>query len=206
MPREKVIEGKHYKVDAKGSLIPVELVKEIDQLRDESVYAIAKQAERMSEMMQKFKDEIFRLADEFVDLSAKKFKVKLGGKKGNVTLLSFDGEFKVLIASEETITFDERLQVAKELIDKCIKKWSNGAAQELSILVKDAFKVDKQGNLDTKQILGLKRYEITDRDWKKAMEAIAESVQVASTKRYIRVYRKVGEDKFEQIPLDISKM
>ncbi len=206
MPREKVIDGKHYMVDAKGAMIPVELIKSVDLTRDEVVYEIAKQSEKISEMMQKFKDEIFNLADDFIELSAKKFKVKLGGKKGNVTLLSYDGMFKVLIASEETITFDERLQVAKELIDKCINKWSTGAAKELSILVKDAFKVDKQGNLDTKQILGLKRYEISDRDWKKAMDAIAESVQIASTKRYIRVYRKVGEDKFEQIPLDISKM
>ena len=37
--------------------------------------------------------------------------------KGNVTLTSYDGKYKIQRAIAEYLHFDERLQVAKELID-----------------------------------------------------------------------------------------
>ncbi len=40
-------------------------------------------------------------------------------REGEVSLTSFDGEYRVLIAADERISFDERLQIAKSLIDDC---------------------------------------------------------------------------------------
>ena len=37
-----------------------------------------------------------------------------------MTLTSFDGRFKVMVAVNDTVQFNEKLQVAKQLIDKCI--------------------------------------------------------------------------------------
>ena len=53
----------------------------------------------------------------FVELSAEQYGAKLGGIKGNVTLTSYDGKYKIQRAIAEYLHFDERLQVAKELID-----------------------------------------------------------------------------------------
>jgi hypothetical protein len=127
----------------------------------------------------------------------------LGGKKGNLTLVSFDGRFKVIVAQSETLVFDERLLAAKELIDQCIRGWSEGASTELLALVNDAFRVDQAGKLSSGRILGLRRLDIQDKKWKKAMEAISESVQVASSKRYIRFYVRL-EDSEEYAPVSLD--
>jgi len=65
--------------------------------------------------------------------------------------------------------------------------------------------VDKEGNLNTSRILGLRRVEIQDSRWQNAMQAISESVQVVSSKAYVRLYERVGEtDQYVPIALDVA--
>ena len=65
--------------------------------------------------------------------------------------------------------------------------------------------MDKEGNLNTSRILGLRRVEIQDPRWLRAMQAISESVQVVSSKAYVRLYERVGDsDKYVPIPLDVA--
>ena len=104
------------------------------------------------------------------------------------------------------LAFDERLQTAKELIDSCLIRWSDGASMNLVAVVLEAFKVDKKGKLDVRRILELRRYEITDEEWSRAMDAISDSITVQNTRRYIRFYERVGDDEWRMIPLDWSSM
>jgi hypothetical protein len=64
--------------------------------------------------------------------------------------------------------------------------------------------VDKQGKVDTKRILGLRRLDITDDEWQRAMEAISDSVTVAVSKEYIRLYQRDDEGNYHQLALDIA--
>ena len=65
--------------------------------------------------------------------------------------------------------------------------------------------MDKEGNLNTSRILGLRRVEIQDSRWQNAMQAISESVQVVSSKAYVRLYERVGEtDQYVPIALDVA--
>lgn len=122
-----------------------------------------------------------------------------------MTLTSYSGEFKVQVAISEYLVFDERLNIAKALIDECINDWTVGANENIKILVDDAFQVDKQGNVSTYRILGLKKYKIEDERWQKAMEAISQSIQPAGSKKYVRVYkRNPNTDEYKQIPLNIA--
>jgi len=201
-PTPKIPEG--YRQNANGDLVLIDNIKQIDLLRDELVVSIAARAREKSGELAEFKTSVMADVDAFVRTSAERFKAKLGGKKGNLTLMSFDGRFKVLVAQQDSITFDERLQVAKALIDKCIKKWSDGADANLLALVNDAFQVDKTGNVSIRRVLGLRSLEIDDRDWKKAMDAIAESVQVVGSKSYLRVYERTEAGDYLPISLDMA--
>ena len=96
-------------------------------------------------------------------------KVKRGGTKGNITLPTYDGAFKLQIATAENVMFDERLQAAKTLIDECINEWAKGSRPEIMVLVQQAFQTDKEGNLNVGRILALRRLEIADERWKAAM-------------------------------------
>lgn len=194
-----------YKRNTQGHLVPVETIKEIDLARDDLVREIATRAKTQSSQLRDFKAGAMDDIQAFLELSAEKYGVELGGKKGNVTLLSFDGRYKVQRAIAEHLVFDERLQVAKELIDNCIHRWAEGSATEIRALVEHAFQVDKEGKVSTTRILGLRRLDIKDKEWLSAMEAIADSMQVSGSKSYIRVYERIGEsDQYRPISLDVA--
>jgi hypothetical protein len=179
-------------------------VKSVDRGRDDLVRDLVKKARDVHTTLSAFKVEAMEAVKGFVARSAEEYGVEMGGAKGNVTLTSYDGAFKVQISVNDYVTFDERLQVAKELIDNCIRRWSKGSRSEIKVLVEDAFKVDKQGKVDTKRILGLRRLDITDDEWQRAMEAISDSVTVAVSKEYIRLYQRDDEGNYHQLALDIA--
>ena len=202
---KKIPDG--YMQDQQGKLVPVEMVKPIDIERNDMVLQLVDQAKTKSVELAAFKENAMSAIEEFVNLSGRKYQVKMGGNKGNVTLMSYDGRFKIQRAIGEHLVFDERLQVAKELIDKCLNEWSEGSRPEIKVLINDAFQVDKQGKVSTARIFGLQRLDIKDRKWKKAMKAISDSVQVAGSKSYVRIYERVGDtDEYKPIPLDVASL
>lgn len=193
-----------FRQDAQGRLIPLAHIKPIDLARDELVQEIVQKAKAVSSEIAAFKTGTFGDIEAFVQLSAEQYRVRLGGKKGNVQLLSFDGRYKVLRAIQESIAFDERLQAAKSLIDACLTEWTEGARSELRALINDAFRVDQAGNIRTGQVLSLRRLAIDDPRWQQAMSAIAEAVQVVGSKSYVRVYERDANGEYRPIALDIA--
>jgi Protein of unknown function (DUF3164) len=191
--------------DARGSLVPIDRIREIDLLRDELVRDIVAKAKMQSQELTQFKAGVFGDIEAFLQLSGEKYGVVMGGKKGNVSLLSFCGRYKVQRAVSESLVFDERLQVAKELIDQCIHDWSQGARSEIRVLINDVFQVDKEGRVNSARILSLRRLDIKDEQWNKAMQAIGESMQVSGSKTYFRVYERVGDtEQYRPISLDVA--
>lgn len=194
-----------YKEDGTGALRPVDAIKKIDLLRDDLVMEIVNKAKVKRDELVTLKAEIYGDIESFVDLSSEQYGVKRGGKKGNVTLTSFDGKYKIIKANADNVVFDERLQAAKALIDECLAEWSKGAHPGLVTIVNDAFRTDTKGELRTNRVLALRRHDINDIRWKNAMDAIADSLQVVGSKTYIRVYERIGQtDRYKQIPLDIA--
>lgn len=136
-----------YTRNAQGHLVPDELVADIDRARDEIVHEIIEKAQRMRDQLTQFKRSTLADLYAFVDLSAEKYGVKMGGQKGNITFTSFDGRYKIRIDVNECITFDERLQIAKKLVDECIHRWAEGSRTEIRALVEHAFQTDKEGRI-----------------------------------------------------------
>ena len=191
--------------DARGHLVPLDLVKPIDMARNDLVLELVKKAQAVSEVLATFKADAFGDIKAFVDMSAEQYNAKLGGKKGNLTLMSFDGQFKVVQAAQDNIRFDERLQAARALIDECLTEWTQDARSEVRAIVNEAFRADKQGEISTGRVLALRRMDIKDERWQRAMEAIGDAVQVVGSKSYIRVYRRIGDsEQYVPIPLDIA--
>ena len=188
--------------NAQGSYVPIENVKPVDKLRDDLVRSLMGKTKDVQKTIEKHRQVCIKDIKAFLELSASEHGVKYGGDKGNITLLSYDGKYKVVIANQDYISFNEKLQIAKELIDECIKKWSSGASANLIALLNDAFKVDKQGKISTDKILGLRRLDINDETWNEAMKAIGDSITVEDSKRYIRFYeRRDADGKYEHISL-----
>lgn len=203
MSQETIPSG--YWRDAEGRLIPESMVKPIDRARDELVRDLVAKAATLSSDLAAFKAAAFADVGAFVEMSAEEYGVKVGGNKGNITLVSFDGRYKVVRQVSETVVFDERLQAAKALIDECIHAWAEGSRDEIKALINDAFQVNREGRINTGRVLGLRRLDIRDEAWQRAMTAISDSVRVAGSKPYIRVYERIGEsDQYRAISLDVA--
>jgi len=184
-----------YWQDAQGRLIPEDQVRPIDRLRDELVRSLVGRALPIRELLTEFRSQAFADIQAFVELSAEQYNARLGGAKGNVTLLSYDGKYKVQRAIAETIIFDE-----------CLREWTEGARSEIAVLVQDAFRVDGSGNIRTGSVLGLRRLSIEDERWLSAMQAIGEAVQVMGSKTYLRLYERDDKGQYRPISLDIASV
>lgn len=195
-----------FRMNALGHAVPESQVKEIDKLRDDVVRGIVSVAKTVQSQMATYKAVSMANVADFVDLSASEFGVKFGGAKGNVSLTSFDGKHKVQLSIGEHRVFDERIQAAKAKIDACITRWSEGASDQIKALVELAFRVNKQGHIDVNQVLGLRQLNIDDPDWRDAMDAIADSIQVLGSTPYLRVYERQDDGSYKQIALDIAKL
>ncbi len=200
------IDLSRYRQDAKGNLIPLENIKETDLLRDELVMEIVAKAQAVRDNIAKFKQSAMDDIAAFAQLSAEKYGAKLGGAKGNIRLMSFDGAYRIALAMQDTLSFDERLAAAKALIDECINEWTAGSRPELKALINDAFQVDKEGNISTTRVLGLRRLSIDDEKWHRAMDALSDSVQVQTSKPFVRVYRREANGEYSLMSLDIAKV
>lgn len=199
-------QGRVYWEDAQGRLVPEEQVREIDRARDDLVREKVAKAKARQADLRAFKGELFDDVSAFVELSAERYDVKLGGKKGNVTLQSYDGRYQIQRQVSEHLTFDEGLMAAKTLIDECLREWTAGSPGEIRALVDYAFQVDKQGRINTGRILGLRRLDIEDERWQRAMKAIGDSLQVAGSRAYVRVYERDERGVYQPISLDMATL
>lgn len=196
-----------YKEDAAGALRPITSIKQVDLLRDELVQKIVTRAQALSAEIKKFKMETLDEISAFVELSAAEYEIKLGGKKGNVTLTSYDGQFRVLRANHDSISFNELIHAAKTLIDECLRDWTGrpGIPQGLVAIVNTAFKRNSNDEISVSRIMDLRTYDIADERWKKAMNIIADSIRVQATITYLRVQQRIGNtDQYKPISLDIA--
>lgn len=193
-----------YKLNAVGHLVPIESIKEIDLARDEFVRQVVAKAKAQSEAIRLFKKEIQDDFQAFIDLSAERYGASLGGEKGNVGLKSFDGRFEVTREVNETMEFDERLHVAKALVDDCLREWTRGSDPKIRTLIESAFQVDKKGQVNTKRVLGLRKLKFDDEKWNLAMEAIGDALTITGSCTYFRFHERDDQGKYQQIVLDFS--
>jgi len=203
----EVAQADKFRRNAKGHWVPVDQIKDIDRLRDDLVQRVIGKVKTLQDEMRRVKAEISSEVEAFLELSAREYDTAYGGKKGNVTLASFDGQYQVKRAVADHLAFDERLQVAKELIDQCIHEWTAGSSSEVQALVEHAFQTDKEGKISTARVLGLRSLNIKDEKWQQAMQAIMDSIQITGSKSYLRFYERQGEDgPHRQIPLDVAAL
>jgi hypothetical protein len=191
--------------NALGHLVPEGQVREQDKLRDQVARELAAEAIPLHAALKRFKAKALGDIADLVSISGERYGVQMGGKKGNVSVATYDGQYKIERAYADRITFTEEVLAAKELVDQCIRTWSEGANSHLQVLVDRAFRADKKGQLKTADLLDLLRTEINDPGWKMAMQALKDSILVVGTAVYIRVYQRVGEtDTYTPICLSIA--
>lgn len=191
--------------DPKGRLVPEHLVSDADKLKDDVARKVLGFAEDLSAQIARFRAHTFDDVYALLDLLKEKYGAAPGGPKGNVEIVSFDGCVKVQVAVADHIAFGPELQAAKALIDECIAEWSPGSRDEIRALVNYAFETRKSGQIAREALFGLRRLDIKDEKWRRAMDAITDSIRIVGSKAYVRVYRRrTAEEGWQMVPLNIA--
>ncbi|TVR06381.1 MAG: DUF3164 family protein [Salinarimonadaceae bacterium] len=200
-----VVGGARYWRDAKGALVPEGLVRPQDLLQDQTVRKILSYAQELSAQIARFKGHTFDDVSSCVDLIAEQYGAKIGGAKGNMTLMSLDGTMKVQVQVADQISFGPELQAAKSLVDDCIERWAADAGDEIRALVNHAFDVDKEGKINRAALFQLRRLKIEDEEWKQAMAAIGDAIRVVGSTQYVRFYRRADANApWQGVSIDIA--
>lgn len=204
-PGTITLNGTLYMHDAKGGLTPASIVKPEHLLMDELVRSIADEAEALRAQVAAFRGSSLARIDDYVALILAEYQVSIGGAKGNVTLHRYDGLRKILVQVPDILDFGPELQAAKALIDELLREWAADSPDDLKTIVTEAFKVDKKGQINRNALFGLLRHNITDERWKKAMQALRDSITIIGSKRYMRVYTRPNtEAEWIAIPIDLA--
>ena len=202
----QVIGDVEYMADAKGALVPLGLIKPQYKLEDELVRKIMGYAIALSEQVSRFKEHTFDDLGSFEALLAQEYESTVGGAKGNKTLTTHDGLFKISVQVADNIVFGSELQIAKGLVDECLNEWSQGSRDEIRAIVTRAFNTDKAGQINRSEIFMLLRLEITDPRWLRGMKAIRDAMRVEGSKTYVRCHRRDSVDgAWRAVTIDLAK-
>lgn len=185
---------KRYMPDAKGGLVPVELIRPQVQLEDETVRRIMGFALALSDQISRFKGHTVSDLGEFDALLAQEYDLRKGGPKGNRSYKTHDGLFEVEVRVQDQIEFGPELQIAKTLVDECLNEWAENARAEIRAIVTRAFNTDKEGQINRSEIFMLLRLDIDDPRWKRAMQAIRDAMRITGSKSYIRFWMRDSHD------------
>ncbi len=192
-------------IDSTGTPVPPKYIDPVDKKRDQLVEKQLKAAMLMQERLAAFKKAVLDDIAKYLDWLAAKHGEENLSPGGNYMLTGFSGNKRVQIKVNKVIEFDERLQLAKKKIDACLERWSQGANDNFKVVVFDAFKVDRKGNVDTKRILGLRKLKIKDAEWVAAMELISEAVTITGNRSYLMFQIKPDKDaEWEAVRLDLA--
>lgn len=201
------VNGMDFMPDAKGSLVPLALIKPQHKLEDEIVRKVISFASDLSARINRFKGHTQVDLGMFDAMLAQEYEVSKGGKKGNCTYQTFDGLQKVVVQVSTHFDFGPELHTAKTLIDECINEWSEDGRPELQAIVKGAFNTDKEGEINRSEIFKLLRLNIEDERWMRAMDAIRNAMHETGSKEYIRFYQRDDiKDEWKSIKIDLAKV
>lgn len=189
-----------------GGLIPVSAVKPQYLLEDDLVRQEIGHAWALSEQLSRFLEHFAENLMAYEQLVGEKYGAKVGGKKGNKTLMTYDGLFKVQVQVADNVVFGPELQIAKSLVDECLTDWTSGSGDELKAVIQRAFNTDKEGQINRAALYSLLRLEIADPRWQNAMQAIRDAMRIVGSKSYVRFYhRQTTDAAWQAITIDLAK-
>ncbi len=192
-----------YMVDAEGNEVPLKYISKHDLKRDKLVSGIIAKVQKANRELAELKKSVIKDVDDYLAEVADDYNEKW---QGNTSLTDFSGNSQIEVKVSKKLEFDERLNIVKQKVDNYIKSLVKNSNKDLVMLITKAFKVDNKGNVDTKQILSLKSYNIDNPEWQAAMKLIDDAVRISSSKRYFHFRVKGNEGDLETITLNFSQI
>lgn len=191
--------------DGEGTKIPQNRIKPEEKKRDELVEKSLAKVAKLQAQLKKAKKALSATVHTYLDETAAEYGEEW---QGNAVLYNFSQDKAIHVNVQRTISFDEKLPIAKAKIDNCIARWSKGSNNNIKALVTGAFGHTDDDKINPRSILKLRKYKIDDQtgEWKEAMDLISDAVIIKSTKEHIRFKLKDDSGKWETLSLQFSAL
>lgn len=192
-------------IDAQGQEVPEKYVKPYDRTRDKVALRICRRFQTTRALLERVYAETMEDIEHLERMAGLDGR-PIGGAKGNLQFCSFDGLIQVYRSARYEIQFDERLQVARDLIYRVIEEKAQGVDADMAEIIKGVFQPNAAGMLSTSRVMGLFRYKVQSAGWNRAMDLIRESIATKRGKTLFGVNVKASrEAEWTPILLDIAK-
>ena len=196
-----------YRRNSRGDLVREANVTEINRRMDAVVRRIHAAGQSLSEQLWRFRMAALAEIWEFRDWVVESNGGRIGGRKGNITLTSYDGRERVQLAQAERVEAGIEILAAQAILEECVDAWSKGSGLNLQALVDQAFKRDAMGCLSVSHLLRLRRVEIDHPRWRDLQRTIADALRPVGVAEYVRLHRRpTPEQPWEQVPLHLAKV
>ena len=108
--------------------------------------------------------------------------------KGYFSFRTFDGRVTVRLDRAREVVFNEKLDLAKELIDEAVEEIAGETAGDLRPLVESAFKPrGTNRTLDRQRLSDICKMNVRNAKWQKAVELIKAAAEESQRMDYLRV-------------------
>lgn len=194
-----------YRRDGRGNLVHETNISETDRDMDATTRKIHNFGKALSGQIWRFRahslDDVYGFQARVVE----QYGGRVGGRKGNVRLRTFDDCLKVELAQAEYVDVGPEIAAAQALFMECIEEWAQRSPVNLKTLVAQAFSVDATGRMSVSQLLRLRRTHIDDDRWRAAQRALMDGIRPSGRVEYLRLYeRSTPLEDWRPVPLHIA--
>lgn len=177
-----------------------------ETLRDEAISNMVAFAKNLHEQMTGFKNSSFEMIETLYKMLQEHSDRHASGK-GNVTLDTADGQFRVVYKRSDNTRFDERAtQAEAHILDFVANRWGNKDDADSKFIKRMLER--KNGKLDKNKVLDMisMRDNYDDPHWQKGIDLLQESIVPDTTRFYAEYYYRSEDNEWIPIVLNFSKL
>ncbi|KAB8123978.1 DUF3164 family protein [Komagataeibacter medellinensis] len=191
-----------------GDLVPTVRIRDDIVFRHQTATALIAGAQALHEAMRTSKEQFFADVDAFIDLTLERYNARLGGRRGGIVITNFGETMKIEVSTADYLRVNEAITAAQALMNEVLDDVGEGANDDVRTLLANAFVRDeKTGRLNIQRLQETRRVKLSHPKWPDVQAAIADSLEWAGSRRYIRFHvRKDTNARWEQINLNFSSL
>ena len=195
-------------MNAYGDMVPTARIRDDILFRHQTATALIESALSLNAELRARKEQFFADVDAFIDLTLERYNARLGGRRGGVVIANFSETMKVEVSTADYLRVNEAITAAQALMNEVLDDVGEGANDDVRTLLANAFVRDeKTGRLNIQRLQETRRVKLSHPKWPDVQAAIADSLEWAGSRRYIRFHvRKDRNARWEQINLNFSSL
>lgn len=187
-------------IDAKGRIIPSEHVSDEVKYQEFVLDRIRKEAERINKTISEGKAIIEELNKQFLSMKAKQ--AGYDEWEGAVTLISFDGKFKMETKCSELITFGPDAQSGHRKIKEALETELQNVKYDVKEAILSLIEPSTSGVIPKVNLTKVKKWKLDSDLFREGIALFDSAANVTETKVYRKFY--IREEDGSWTPLNVA--